>query len=602
MTRLIQHREDGFVLMTTYIMMAALLALLGAYYIITKIELATTRYSKDSTAGFYAAEAGLNIRAEEVRGIFVGYNRPSGVGPTDVDPCEGVNQGSGDLMCKSYTVNNRTVVTYLQEHAGNPVILSIPAGERYQNLNAQEYRYTVVSEARNVEGRTEAILELRFKSRLVPLFQFCAFYNKDLEIAPGPDMNLSGPIHTNGDLYLNGNNDLNISGQVTTAGDLYRGRKNNTSCSGDVSVIDPTNLLELVNNCGSRTLLATADVVDWNGMIQIDVDQVSVPQPEALEPGGGQYWSKADLRLRLELDGSNNPVTDAFSTTGVGVYDTDEVRDDVMTQALHGCTGQIGGLPIGYSNTFYNNREELDIRMLEVDMRGLLDCLYTTDWLGENKLLSDTSEGGLVFHFSVEGPDSDATSNDYGVRIRNAGELQSTDVAAPAVAGMTVVTDQAMYTHGDYNGTNKIPAAVLADSFNPLSNAWNLNDAASTQNTSNRVASNTVFNAAVLAGTDITGGVEGSGGQGGSYNGGLENYPRFHERWSGQTFSYRGSFVSLNAPTHVDGPWHYGNPDYEAPIRDWDYDTDFNDASNLPPITPRFVYLRQELFVREFEQ
>ena len=30
-------------------------------------------------------------------------------------------------------------------------------------------------------------------------------------------------------------------------------------------------------------------------------------------------------------------------------------------------------------------------------------------------------------------------------------------------------------------------------------------------------------------------------------------------------------------------------------------DTDFNDAANLPPLSPRFVYLRQTLFQREFE-
>jgi hypothetical protein len=87
----------------------------------------------------------------------------------------------------------------------------------------------------------------------------------------------------------------------------------------------------------------------------------------------------------------------------------------------------------------------------------------------------------------------------------------------------------------------------------------------------------------------------------GAYNGGLENYPRFHENWSGRTFTYRGSFVSLGTPRHVDGAWVYGNPQYTAPNRDWDYDTDFNNAANLPPLTPRFVYLRQELFVRRYE-
>jgi len=64
--------------------------------------------------------------------------------------------------------------------------------------------------------------------------------------------------------------------------------------------------------------------------------------------------------------------------------------------------------------------------------------------------------------------------------------------------------------------------------------------------------------------------------------------------------TYRGSFVSLNTPQHVDGAWVYGGMQYQAPNRDWSYDTDFNDASNLPPLSPRFVYLKQELFARQF--
>lgn len=167
------------------------------------------------------------------------------------------------------------------------------------------------------------------------------------------------------------------------------------------------------------------------------------------------------------------------------------------------------------------------------------------------------------------------------------------------VQGLTIVSDQAAYTWGHYNSVNKIPAAILADTFNPLSGNWN---DANSNNWSARGAVNTTFNAAVLAGTDTTGGIDGAGGQGGAYNGGLENYPRFHENWSGRTFTYRGSFVSLETPRHQAGAWSYGSPQYTAPGRNWDYDTDFNDAANLPPLSPRFVYLRQELFVRDFEQ
>ncbi|MCB0332103.1 MAG: hypothetical protein KDD55_01320 [Bdellovibrionales bacterium] len=597
------HNEGGYVLLTVYVFLSALLALLGVYFTVSEIELATTKHSKDSATGFYTAEAALNVRAKEIRDIFVGYNRPTGTTPSTSTPCENGDNGSGDFVCDALALNNRTAMHYVEEAAGNPLMLTIPPGELYQNLNAQEYRYTVRSMAKNIEQRPEAILELRFKSRLVPLFQFVAFYNKDLEILPGPTMNLSGPIHTNGDLYLNANNALNIAGQITTAGDLYRGRKNDSSCnSKPVTALDPANPLAILPSCASRTLVPNGDLTPWNGMVESGVDVVTVPEPDALHPTQGEiYWDKADLRLMLRLNGSHVPITDANSSTGIYVMNSDLSVNATETLALHGCTGSIGGLSVGASSSFYNNREGAFIKMAEIDIQALLNCLHTTNWLGEGLHLDDNSEGGLVFHFSVNGPSSSGVNN-YGVRVRNASELQSSDGAAPDVIGMTVVSDQAFYTAGNYNSTNKIPAAILCDSINVLSNNWNLNDSTSTSSLNSRVASNTTINAAFLSGTDSTGGAEGAAGQGGGYNGGLENYPRFHESWSGRTLTYRGSFVSLNTPQHVDGAWVYGSPQYTAPGRNWDYDTDFNDASNLPPLSPRFVYLRQELFVRDFEQ
>jgi hypothetical protein len=56
--------------------------------------------------------------------------------------------------------------------------------------------------------------------------------------------------------------------------------------------------------------------------------------------------------------------------------------------------------------------------------------------------------------------------------------------------------------------------------------------------------------------------------------------------------------VSLGKPQHVTGSW--GAQSYNLPNRDWNYDVSFNNAANLPPITPRFVYLKQELFVRDY--
>jgi hypothetical protein len=612
------HKERGFVLLTGLLMLAALTAILTAYYSVTRMETMSSKSSKDSVGGFYGAEAGLNLRAEEIRQKFVGYNRPSGAAPSSDSPCVGGDNGSGDFMCKTYTLPaggmTRNVVTYVEEDENNPVILTIPPGERFQGLNAQEYRFTARSFSYRGSDREEAILKLRFKSRLVPLFQFAAFYSKDLEILPGPNMTLSGPVHTNGLLFLNSDATLTISGQVTTASDLYRGRKNQNSCrSNSVSIFDPTSGRFLTPSCSNRTLLSQSQLNAWNNMIQVRVPTLTVPGPEVFDPAPGYvYWDKADLRIILALTGTNAVDTSA-SPTGVQVRTAGNVIDVVKTNAINSttlCPGSIAGRAVGNSNSFYNNREGRTIRMLEIDMRALLNCIHNNNLFGtgvgpysaSQKKLSDDTEGGIVLHTSIFGPNSGASANGYGVRVRNAATLQSNIAGAPVVKGISIISDQAFYVQGNYNSSGKIPAAIMVDSVNILSNNWT-NDSNSTASLSSRVPTATTINSAFVAGTDTTGGVEGIGGLNGSYNGGLENYPRFHENWNGTvTLTYRGSFVSLGRARHVNGPWVYGGSVYTAPVRNWNYDTAFNDAAYLPPITPRFVYLRQELFVRDFEK
>ena len=72
------------------------------------------------------------------------------------------------------------------------------------------------------------------------------------------------------------------------------------------------------------------------------------------------------------------------------------------------------------------------------------------------------------------------------------------------------------------------------------------------------------------------------------------------EDWSGVDLTFLGSLVSLDTPRHVDGAWGYGDPYYLPPDRVWGFDLDFEDPLLVPPLSPVLVYLRQELFVRQF--
>ncbi|MDX2167350.1 MAG: hypothetical protein SF182_09815 [Deltaproteobacteria bacterium] len=263
---------------------------------------------------------------------------------------------------------------------------------------------------------------------------------------------------------------------------------------------------------------------------------------------------------------------------------------------------------------FYNMREKKWMLLLNINVRDLIW------WNSQNAepffATNDSSEGGLVIYATIDGPLSNNSSNNYGVRIFGSNDIPlagGIGVSADPT-GITVVSDQAIYVLGDFNrgtaagGTARQPASIIGDSVNVLSgNYWRSQAACNTVNCrdgqsvlslgdANRDATSTTINAAFLGGVDDT--------TTGNYNGGLENYPRFHEDWGGQTLTYQGSFVSLGTTTHVNGAWcGTGNSCniYNPPQRLWNFDPAYNNAANLPPLTPRFVYVQQVLFTEDFK-
>ncbi|TVP56233.1 MAG: hypothetical protein EA351_08280 [Gemmatimonadales bacterium] len=637
--------RNGFALIAVLLLVVLVTALGAAFFALTSREISNVRASADQASGFYSAEAGLNIRGEQIRSVFQGYSRPSGTSPDDAgDACAAGNTGAGDFACRDFEFNNRTISTYVVEDPRNndpddaERTLTIPPGERFAGLNAIQYRYSVFSEAyAPVDGRPEAILEMVFRTRLVPLFQFAAFYNKDLEILPGPNMTLAGPVHVNGDLYLNANNTLEILGEVSvsergdgTGGDIWRGRKDNTGeCTGTVRVNDgnPSTNPNPALPCPWGNF-EESQLEDWGERIRIREDPLTVPPVEEFDPGG-RYWQEADLVVALDLrDGLTQAR--AIVPQRSGSFQPNEILTAELEQCAgvagrsyevrsHG-NGQIDGMPplpdeadrraVEWSNSFRDRRESGAAGnrwgwrlMLEVDVGAVMDCLHENPSLFADggtspQGLNDTSNGGLVWYFTVLGDFEDDPRSGYGVRLRNGAYLGSNAPGAPEINGLTVVSNHAVWIEGDYNSNDNLwrPASILSDAINILSNNYRNNWQAHEGSITG--ASFTNVQAAFLSGTRTTGGQDGLGGQGGNYNGGLENYPVFHENWSGQTLRYRGSFVSLEEPRYSSGNW--SGSYYNAPGRDWGYDTRFNDVANLPPLSPRFVYLLQERFVRDF--
>lgn len=194
------------------------------------------------------------------------------------------------------------------------------------------------------------------------------------------------------------------------------------------------------------------------------------------------------------------------------------------------------------------------------------------------------------------------------VRLLNASDLPNRRDADPANAflpeGLSVATNAAVYTVGHFNadGTlqadlsdmttpeaNEVPAAIIADAVSILSSAWDTTDFVTgqvvpagdiTSNSSSRPnANHTEVSAALLTGIVSTTGTSNS-----QYSGGVENYPRFHERWSGKSLRYRGSIVALFESEVATGTWHQSK--YGAPRREWGFNSMFGSQRRYPPGTP----------------
>ncbi|MGK7909942.1 MAG: hypothetical protein AB4050_00440 [Synechococcus sp.] len=641
--------------------------LLASYSVVSKFESLTATSSEQSGAGFYAAEAGLNLRADVVRGIFDDFDIPTGTSE-DISvvglPClDGVG-GTDDYSCINYEFQDFTTQTGLAfEDLSNIVI---PPGEPFQFLNAQEFSYlaSAISYRNGDVDSPQAILGMNFLNRSIPMFQFMAFFDKDLEIRPGSSMTLNGPLHANGNIFLNAqggsSNPLTINDRISigdfpdgTPGNIYRVSKHNSTlstCTSNSVLLEDNNGVLAAIPCSTAPVTITANL---DQQIATGFPRLEVPNNSDFSVGAaGQYWTSAELRIAL------NVATSSIEARTVS--NTVNASRTVLFSAGGACNGTFTD-----STSFYNAREADFIEMLEVDVNQLLDCINTNSGsLGFG--LDDNTQGGLVIYLTVDGPLSNAVNN-YGVRLRNGSDLRAANVE-----GLTIITDQAVYIQGDYNTVGWVPASVIGDSLNVLSNAWSDfrddgdgvdygvttsgggggddddddDDGGGGGGTGSifacsglthanclpaeRLATDTAIFAAFLAGTTSTGWAEG-GLNTGSYNGGMHNYPRLHEIWTSridaidqynssfsgslstsgvpddQTLTLVTSFISLQQPDHVDGLWQQGSDSgamwwYQQPIRNFSFDDRFRDPNQLPPMTPQVTYLQQQLFVRNFNR
>jgi len=266
----------------------------------------------------------------------------------------------------------------------------------------------------------------------------------------------------------------------------------------------------------------------------------------------------------------------------------------------------------------------------DANRNGALDTKYLSSTEGS---LSCTGFAALceATRYSEEWyPDyAAATDHKYfrrGVRLINGTTIPGIyDSGTPSnTRGFTVSSENGVYVKGNYNATHvtsipaigntpaanyrpindavHIPASIVADAVTILSNNWTDSEsfAASYDKGTLRQATDTTIRFAMISGDTIAT-KEATPNQGGispRLNGGVHNFKRFLERWTGDNLSYSGSLINLYNSRNNAGSFKCCNTVYDPPVRNWVFDSTFLDPTRLPPGTPYFQYTQTTGFQR----
>jgi type IV pilus assembly PilX-like protein len=177
--------------------------------------------------------------------------------------------------------------------------------------------------------------------------------------------------------------------------------------------------------------------------------------------------------------------------------------------------------------------------------------------------------------------------------------------------GFTVITENPVYIHGDYNwnAATQITdphseTSVIADAVTLLSNAWvDANAFRNPYDATQRVRATNWYRLAIIGGKPPAFPWPNAGNPNGTFgtDGGAHNFLRYLE-WGNAplTTNFLGSLATFYYSRQATGTYKFGSSGvYAAPNRNYNFDTDFLDPAKLPPLTPMFRDINALGFTQE---
>ena len=496
------------------------------------------------------------------------------------------------------------------------------------------YKFLSVVEFSRALATGDAPVRVQFQREwtyvLTPLFQYAIFCNADMELFPGANFIVNGRVHSNGKVYTGSSASITFNDYVSNVNGL----------SNSYAPLDPRSPgspgTNITYNLGAPVTTSreeppgemVSDTSDLNPNNDGAREVIELPDFLPSDPNAtDRLYLKAGLKVLV-----NTKTAAATAVTGVSVP-----ANSRLFQTRDGTTIP-GGDPLGtYLNTLFatgsmnDYRESATLATTDVDV-AKINTAYnagglpktipsTTNWPNNSSVPAALKDqpipadlrgkdlwNGILYVTDITNESGHRT----GVRLINGSSLPNGSNTSSPTAGLTLVSENAAYIVGDFNtggtppvnsGTNLAannhapgyvvqPAAVIADAVTVVSSSWMSGNYNSVSSLSSRTPANTTINAAIISGQVASNGT--------AYSGGMENFIRLLENWSGRRLTYYGSLINLFESQQGTAPWQNTGNYYNAPTRNWYFDINFRDPNKLPPGTPVTRSLKRGAWAQVF--
>ncbi len=605
------HAERGSALLLALIMGVVLASILAGMFAYISFSSKIERRSNMRIESTYAAEVAMEQAFQQLQTLL----SQSTANLPDIAATTGATNLTKAPTSTFGAADGYTWKTYLTVPVENGVVTGAqssfnPTQGVYKFMTIVEFTRTVA----NMNNPVHVQLQREWVYSLTPLFQYAIFYDGNMELFPGATFNVTGRVHTNGTLYTGTNATLIYNDLVTDVNG-----NSNTYMPGDPRA--PATLTG-TTTFNSGTPLSTnsltppgklsANTSDANHNNDGPHELIELPNSWQTDPDSSdRMYNKAGLKILV-----NSTSTAVTADSGVTIPANSKVfmaADGTVIPSTDPLATYLSTLVSNGSIQDY--RENATVTTTDVDV-SKLNTAYTSGGLPQTLPSGGTWPNGGVpaalkgqsIAAAVQGKSfwngiiyvadvTNSSSHRTGVKLINGGSLPNGGNSSSPAAGLTVATLNPAYIVGDYNtgGTPPVdsgttltannyapgytvqPAAVIADAVTVLSGAWSSSNNASTA-LSSRTAQNTTINSALISGTVPTDST--------SYSGGVENYIRLGENWSGKRLTYYGSMINLYNSQQSTGRWSGTGTYYQAANRNWYFDVNFLNPNKLPPGTP----------------